>query len=102
MKHSEFELYNIRNDPWELDNLAHNPAYRPKLEEMHAQLKTDMEKLNDAFSTVDPKDLKRAKKAQAEQTVRTEEAGKPEPSALTDKQKRREARKAARQKGKEE
>ena len=24
-KHPEFELYNIKNDPWELRNLAANP-----------------------------------------------------------------------------
>ena len=72
VKHPEFELYNIKNDPWELDNLAHNPAYLPKLEAMHAQLKADMETLNDAFSTVDPKDLKREKKAQAEQADRSD------------------------------
>ena len=55
MKHPEFELYNIKNDPWELDNLANIPEYRPKLEEMLSL--ADMETLNDAFSTVDPKDL---------------------------------------------
>lgn len=96
VKHPEFELYNIKNDPWELDNLANIPEYRPKLEEMHAQLKADMETLNDAFSTVDPKDLKRAKKAQAEQVDGSEQANNPERSELTDKQKRREARKQAR------
>ena len=72
VKHPEFELYNIKNDPWELDNLAHNPAYSPKLEEMHAQLKADMETLNDAFSTVDPKAEKRKRKEQAKQADRPE------------------------------
>jgi len=54
VKHPEFELYNIKNDPWELDNLANNPEYFQKVEEMHTQLKADMEKLNDSFQTADP------------------------------------------------
>jgi uncharacterized sulfatase len=62
LKHPEFELYNIKNDPWELDNLADNPEYIQKVEEMHAQLKADMEKLNDSFQTADPKKAKRKKK----------------------------------------
>ena len=101
VKHPEFELYNIQDDPWELENLSNNPEYSPTLEALHAQLKADMKTLNDAFSTVDPKDLKRAKKAQAEQVEKTEQTKKPEPSALTEKQKKREARKLARQKDKE-
>jgi len=103
VKHPEFELYNIQDDPWELENLASNPEYSPKLEEMHAQLKAEMGKLNDAFSTVDPKDLKRAKKAQAEQVEKvekTEKLERVEPLALTEKQKKRETRKLARQKAK--
>ena len=67
-----------------------------------AQLKADMEKLKDAFSTVDPKHAKRAKKGNPERPKGTESTEKPEPSKLTDKQKRREARKKARQKSKEE
>ena len=53
-------------------------GYGPKLAEMHAQLKADMEALNDAFSTVDPKDLKRAKKEQAEQAEQTDRSEKQE------------------------
>ncbi|MEE2676019.1 MAG: hypothetical protein VX876_03545 [Planctomycetota bacterium] len=45
MRHSEFELYNIKNNPWELTNLADNPDYIKKLKEMNTQLKVDMEKL---------------------------------------------------------
>ncbi|VGO20849.1 sulfatase family protein [Pontiella sulfatireligans] len=67
VKHPEFELYNIKNDPWELDNLASNPEYSQKVEEMHAQLKADMETLNDSFSTEDPKQAKKAKKESAEE-----------------------------------
>ena len=99
VKHPEFELYDIKNDPWELNNLADNPEYTQKLREMHAQLKADMEKLKDAFSTVDPKDAKRAKKGKPERPKGTGSVEKP---GLTDKQKKREARKKARQKSKEE
>ena len=103
VRHPEFELYNIQDDPWELDNLAVNPEYSPILEAMHTQLKADMKTLNDAFSTLDPKDLKRAKKAQAEQVEKiekTEKLERVEPLALTEKQKKRETRKLARQKAK--
>ena len=55
LKHPEFELYNIKNDPWELKNLATNPEYAETIKTMHAQLKADMDKMNDEFSTVDPK-----------------------------------------------
>ena len=75
-----------------MDNLADNPEYSPMLEAMHTQLKADMKTLNDAFSTVDPKDLKRAKKAQAEQVEKVEKTEKPErvePMALTEKQKKK-------------
>jgi uncharacterized sulfatase len=61
LKHPEFELYNIKNDPWELDNLANKPEYNQKVEEMHAQLKADMEKLNDSFQTEDSKKGKKKK-----------------------------------------
>jgi arylsulfatase A-like enzyme len=55
VKHPDFELYNIKNDPWELDNLANKPEYNQQVEEMHAQLKADMEKLNDSFQMADSK-----------------------------------------------
>ena len=61
-----------------------------------------METLNDAFSTVDPKDAKRAKKGKLERPKGTESLEEPEPSKLTDKQKQRAARKKARQQSKEE
>ena len=59
LKHPVLELYNVKNDPWELDNLANKPEYSQKVEKMHAQLKADMEKLNDSFQTADPKKGKR-------------------------------------------
>ncbi|MGI9495536.1 MAG: sulfatase-like hydrolase/transferase [Mariniblastus sp.] len=102
VKHPEFELYNITKDLWELDNLAGNPEYESKVEEMHAQLQAEMEKLSDTFSTADPKDAKRAKKEKARPADRTKPTEKSEPSELTDKQKQREAKKKARQKDKEE
>ncbi|MGB0144426.1 MAG: sulfatase family protein [Akkermansiaceae bacterium] len=62
VKHPEFELYHHKSDPWELKNLAGNPQYAAKVAEMHIQLKTEMEKLNDSFSQEDPKAKKREKK----------------------------------------
>lgn len=102
VKHSEFELYNIKNDPWELDNLAGNPDYTQRVVEMHAQLQVEMEKLDDSFSTVDPKEVKRAKKEKAKPANGAQPAEKSEPAELTDKQKKREARKQTRQKDKME
>jgi arylsulfatase A-like enzyme len=101
-KHPEFELYNIKNDPWELENLANNPEYAQKVEEMHVQLKADMERLNDSFLSVDYKEVKKAKKEKAKQVDGTEQTEKAEQSELTDKQKKREARKQARKKGEDE
>ena len=59
----EFELYDVLNDPWEMNNLASNPEYAEILKKMHVELKADMRKLKDEFSTIDPKDAKKAKKA---------------------------------------
>lgn len=97
VKHPEFELYRIKSDPWELNNLAENPEYTQKVGEMHAQLQAEMEKLKDAFSTFDPKDAKRAKKGKPERTKGAEPTERPE---QTDKQKKRKARKQAREKAK--
>lgn len=101
VKHPEFELYDIKNDPWELNNLAGKPEYAPGVREMHAQLQAEMKKLKDTFSTADPRDAKRARKGKPERPKAAEPTEVPEPSELTDKQKRREARKKARQKSKE-
>jgi uncharacterized sulfatase len=78
VKHPEFELYNIKNDPWELNNLANNPEYAQKVEEMHAQLKADMERLNDSFSTEDPKKEKK-KKVRKERRAKTRKRVKSKP-----------------------
>ncbi len=108
VKHPEFELYDLQNDPWELNNLAANPEYAQVVGEMHAQLRTEMEKLGDVFSTVDPKDAKREKKGKPERTKRDDSTDKPEPTEptksdeMTDKQKEREAKKKARQMAKGE
>jgi len=69
VRHPEFELYNIVNDPWELDNLANNPGYIQKVEEMHAQLKADMEKLDDSFQTADPKKAKGKKREKVRKRI---------------------------------
>lgn len=41
------ELYNISEDPWELNNLAEDPAYAVKLEEMRNALKAWQETFGD-------------------------------------------------------
>lgn len=87
VKHPEFELYNIKKDPWELDNLADNPEYAQKVVEMHAQLKADMERLNDTFSTEDPKKEKKAKKASTEEKGDAEKTGRAEKKAERQKKK---------------
>ena len=70
VKHPEFELYNIKDDPWELDDLAGNPEYAQIVKEMHARLKADMETLNDTLSTADPKKDKQERRRQEGQTGR--------------------------------
>ena len=98
LKHPEFELYNIKQDPWELDNLAGNPEYAQVVGEMHTQLQAEMERLGDVFSTVDPKDAKREKNGKPARPKGNEPTEKPaptEPLEMTDKQKEREAKKQA-------
>jgi len=72
LKHPEFELYNIKNDPWEINNLANNPKYMKKVKEMHAQLKADMKKLNDSFKfgSATTKDEKKKGKKSGNKTKR--------------------------------
>jgi uncharacterized sulfatase len=62
LKHPEFELYNVKEDPWELNNLAGNPEYSQKLAAMHAHLKADMKRLGDSFTSIDYKAIKRERK----------------------------------------
>jgi len=78
VKHPEFELYHTRNDPWELDNLAENPEYAQVVRKMHGQLKVEMEKRKDAFSTFDPKDVKRDKKGKPARPKRNKPTEKPD------------------------
>ena len=96
VKHPEFELYDIQNDPWELKNLADDPEYAQEVGEMYRQLQAEMERLSDAFSTVDPKVAKRAKKGKPERPKGAESKENRVLSEFTEKQKRREARKQAR------
>ena len=63
LKSPEFELYNIKSDPWEVKNLAESPEYAETVKKMHGELKDHMKMLNDQFSDIDPKAVKKAKKA---------------------------------------
>jgi len=76
LKHPEFELYNIKKDPWELDNLANNPEYLKTVKEMHGQLQAEMEKLNDSASTADPKKARTERKGKAERKTEREKKRK--------------------------
>ena len=37
-KHTESQLFDLKNDPWELNNLARSEAYSEKLNEMRLKL----------------------------------------------------------------
>jgi arylsulfatase A-like enzyme len=37
-KHTMTQLFDLKNDPWELNNLAESEAYREKLNEMRRKL----------------------------------------------------------------
>ena len=50
MKHPEFELYDMKADPWEINNLAGKPEYAEKVKRMHKELKAEMAKLDDSFT----------------------------------------------------
>ena len=87
IKHPEFELYNVKNDPWELNNLASSPEYSGTLKQMHAQLKADMAKLNDEFSTADPKAAKKAKKEEEQKEGEADDSKKAERKKKREKSK---------------
>ena len=74
----EFELYHIQKDPWELDNLAEKPEYAAKVKEIHSQLEAEMKKLDDSFSTEDPKQKKREKKGKERKRRRDTTESKPQ------------------------
>ena len=53
----------METDLMSLSKVGRNVSeYFQKVEEMHAQLKADMEKLNDSFQTADPKKKKTGNK----------------------------------------
>jgi len=41
------QLFNLNDDPWEMNNLAHDPAHKTRLRDLTALLKDDMEDLDD-------------------------------------------------------
>jgi len=85
IKNPEFELYNIKNDPWEMTNLSNNPEYQSTLQEMHAQLKAEMERLNDTFSSHDPKVSKKEKKKMEKTGESTEMKNRDKKKRMRDK-----------------
>ncbi len=44
------EFYDVKNDPFELHNLAHKPEHRKRMDEMHVQLKAWMKSQGDLGS----------------------------------------------------
>jgi uncharacterized sulfatase len=89
LKHPEFELYNVKEDPWELNNLAGNPEHSQKLAAMHAQLKADMKQLNDSFTAIDYKSVKREKKGKDEEAGRGKKADKKKAERKENRDKRK-------------
>ena len=45
----EYEVYDLQNDPWEFENLSHNPAYRDVLQALKNRLETWQEETDDAL-----------------------------------------------------
>lgn len=41
------ELYDVKNDPWQVNNLADDPAYEPVLNRMRAELRSQMKSAGD-------------------------------------------------------
>jgi len=44
------QLFDLLNDPWELDNLASDPRYRPQLEELKRDLADWMARSGDSYA----------------------------------------------------
>ncbi|QNK57171.1 sulfatase-like hydrolase/transferase [Paenibacillus sp. PAMC21692] len=44
------QLFDLANDPWELNNLAGNPRYRPQLEQLERELTGWMKHVNDPYA----------------------------------------------------
>ena len=58
-KNPEFALYDLNQDPWELNDLASNPEYEATVKTLFAALQTEMGTYNDAW---DPASIKQNKK----------------------------------------
>ena len=61
----KLELYNVNDDPYEMVNLASNPEYKSKLEELHTSLKALMAEVGEPLQPQEPgKKGKKKKKSQ--------------------------------------
>ena len=49
----EIEFYDLKNDPWELNNLVDNPEYASIMTDMRAELETWMKRQNDPGAALD-------------------------------------------------
>jgi arylsulfatase A-like enzyme len=63
-KQAEFMLFDLDADPWEMNNLADNPEYAPKLGELKESISAWMEQQGDKGPVAKPK--KKAKKTSKE------------------------------------
>jgi len=49
MQRTQFELYDLENDPWETRNLANNPAFAPEVKRLKKKLRAFQERTKDPW-----------------------------------------------------
>jgi uncharacterized sulfatase len=64
-KQPEFQLYDLNNDPWEMNNLADNPEYAPQLNELKASIRAWMDQQGDPGAEQPPAKRKTKKDSEA-------------------------------------